>query len=180
MRVLSSTRPYQALTIKDNKQNDLSDKTFTFLQRISSPFPFQKYLATGHNKEDVIQLDESSPPRIGSSCHPKPPQTLCLKAFTKNLPKAPAHHQLPLGSTCQDILVLFAPLLACRMAKGGGTSILVPFNLLLTSCIAFCPHAFDPSHSFCSSKLASESSQYLLFPSPVCRGNLSAHLSLSL
>ena len=66
------------------------------------------------------------------------------------------------------------------MAKGGGTSIQVPFNLLLTSCIAFCPHAFDPSHSFCSSKLAPESSQYLLFPSPVCRGNLSAHLSLSL
>ena len=39
-RVLSSTRPYQALTIKDkNKQTDLSDITFTFLQRISSPFP---------------------------------------------------------------------------------------------------------------------------------------------
>ena len=31
-RVLSSSRPYQALTIKDDNQNDLNDKTFTFIQ----------------------------------------------------------------------------------------------------------------------------------------------------
>ena len=160
----------------------MNDKTFTFLQRISSPFPFQKCLATGHNPEDeyVFQLDESSPPRITPVASQILLYTLCLKAFTKILPKAPAHLQPPPGSTCQDILLLSAPLLACRMAKGGGTSILVPFNPLPTSCTAFCPHAHHPSHSFCSSKLAPESSQYLLFLSPVCRGNLSAHLSLSL
>ena len=102
-RVLSSTRPYQALTIKDkNKQNDLSDKTFTFLQRISSLFPFQKCLATGHNPEDedVFQLDESSPPSITPVASQILLQTLCLKAFTKTLPKAPAHLQPPPGSTC--------------------------------------------------------------------------------
>ena len=103
LRVLSSTRPYQALTIKDkNKQNDLSDKTFTFLQRISSLFPFQKCLATGHNPEDedVFQLDESSPPRITPVASQILLQTLCLRAFTKLLPKAPAHLQPPPGSTC--------------------------------------------------------------------------------
>jgi len=118
-----STRPYQALTIKDkNKQNDLNDKTFTFLQRISSPFPFQKCLATGHNPEDegVFQLDESSPPSITPVASQILLKTLCLKAFTKILPKAPAHLQPPPGSTCQDILLLSAPLLACRMAKGWG------------------------------------------------------------
>ena len=37
-RVLSSTRPYQALTLIKNKQNDFSDKTFTFLQIYLLPF----------------------------------------------------------------------------------------------------------------------------------------------
>ena len=41
-------------------------------------------------------------------------------------PRPPSLLQPPPGSTCQDILLLFAPLLACRIAKGGGTSFLVP------------------------------------------------------
>ena len=62
LRVLSSTRPYQALTIKDkNKQNGLSDKTFTFLQRISSLFPFQKFrlIMTNENEWTIGHMCQS-------------------------------------------------------------------------------------------------------------------------
>ena len=60
-----------------------------------------------------------------------------MKACDKNSPKTPAHLQPPPGSSCQAVHLLFAPLLACRLVKGGGTSILVPFNPLPTSCTAF-------------------------------------------
>ena len=96
---IASTFVYKTVSSTEEKYTKQAklenDITFTFLQRISSKFPFQKWLATGHNQEDVIQLDESSPPRIGSSSHPKPPQTLCLKAFTKIRPK-PQHTSNPL------------------------------------------------------------------------------------
>ena len=101
------------------------------------------------------------------------------KSDPKIFPDAPALLQPPPGSSCQAVDLLFAPLLACRVAKGGGTSILVPFNPLPTSCIAFFPLSPLPSHSVCSSKLPPESFQCLLFLSPVCPGSLCVSLSLS-
>ena len=79
----------------------------------------------------------------------------------------PQHTSNPLQAPPARIFSSSPP--PCWLAgwqRGGGTSILVPFNPLPTSCTAFCPHAHLPSHSFYSSKLAPESSQYLLFPSP--------------
>ena len=113
------------------------------------------------NSEYILRPTFENMDREWLRIRPKPPLDSLLESIHKKFTQSPSTP--PLGSTCQDILVLFAPLLACRMAKGGRTSILVPFNLLLTSCIAFCPHAFDPSHSFCSSKLAPESSNIYSF-----------------
>ena len=76
--------------------------------------------------------------------------------------------------------LLSAPLLACRLAKGGGTSILVPFNPLPPSDIAFYPLSPLPSHSDDSSKLPLESFQCSLFLSLVCPGSFRVHRSLSL
>ena len=97
----------------------------------------------------------------------------------QKFPKTPALLQPPPGSSCQDILLLFAPLLACRIAKGGGTSFLVPFNLLPTSYIAFYQLSPFPSRSVCSSKLHPESFQCSPVLSPVCPGSLCVHQSLS-
>ena len=94
------------------------------------------------------------------------------KLHSKNSSTAPAHLQPPPGSSCQDILLLFAPLLACRLVKGGGTSFLFPFNHHPTSCTAFSQVSLLQAHFVCSSKLVPESFRYSLFPSPVCPGCL--------
>ena len=110
--------------------------TFTFLHEL-------QFLASGHYQGDVTSLGKSPHQEHAPVAENKPPAQ-------KFKASPPLLLQPPPGSTCQDILLLSAPLLACRMAKGGGTSILVPFNPLPTSCIAFSPHAHLPSHSFCS------------------------------
>ena len=99
---------------KYTKQAKLeNDKTFTFMQIISS-----------HSTRLKIGSSASRPIHSSQVIVKK---TSCMKACDKNSPQTPAHLQPPPGSSCQAVHLLFAPLLACRMTKGGGTSILVPF-----------------------------------------------------
>ena len=132
---------------------------------------------------------------LSGGCHPtwwklpsknwlqSPPKTssrlFAWKHSQKFDPK-PQHTSNPLQAPPARIFSSSSPPAGLQVAKGGGTSILVPFNHLPTSCTAFYQLAPLPFHSFYSSEWALESSLYSLSRSPVCPGSLSAHLSLSL
>ena len=106
---------------KYTKQAKLeNDITFTFLQRISSKFPFQKWLATGHNQEDVIQLDESSPPRTDSSCFPKYPSRLFAWKHSQKFAQNPSTPPTPSRLLLPGCSPPLRPPAGLQVGKGWG------------------------------------------------------------
>ena len=163
-RVLSSRRPYQALTIITTSKTILKIKLSLFFKYLL-PFNSAKNwcLGTGQARQSLAHkwIKADNLKRSENE--------------TKNFPLDPSTPPTPSRLLLPGISPPLRPLLTFRLAKGGGTSILVPFNLLPTSDIAFCRLSHPPSHSCDSSKSAPGSSRCSLSPSPVCPGSLNAH-----
>ena len=106
-RVLSSTRPYQALTIRYNNPNDLSEKLSL---STNSSFPILPA------KNQLLVEPGQSP------AHRKRETDSLIKSVeTKNFPTAPSTPPTPSRLLLPGYSPPLRPLLACRLAKGGGT-----------------------------------------------------------
>ena len=142
------SKPFQAL-IRNNQKNWRSDKTFTFISKSILTFNLAKYWYLGKPVNPQSTSDSFKWKLQKLSYSQKFTQSLnnvgstVLKVCWVNTPLTPSRFLLP---GCLHPLPPPAGLQ--RMAKAGGTSILVPFNPLALPTYPAVLHPFSSSISF--------------------------------